>query len=234
MTQQHLQRLKGQVIVSVQAEPHEPFYAQESFLAMAQSVLNGGAKGLRLAGKSFVQLARTQWGDDLPIIGLTKPDTIPKHAEAEVYITPTYADVASLANAGADIVALDATLRPRPGGETLETIVQKAHQEHPQLLLMADISTLSEGLNAEALGFDIISTTLSGYTTETCDKKHKGPDFELLSALIAQTKTPIILEGRIWNPAEIKQAFSLGAHAVVIGSAITRPHLITQRFIEAL
>ncbi len=228
-----LGKIKGQVIVSVQAESHEPFYKKEPFLAMAQSVLNGGAKGLRLAGADSIAWSREAFGQEFPLIGLTKPEKIPVHFESEVYITPTTQDVTALAEAGADMVATDATMRERPDGSSLESWVKSVREVYPKLLLMADIATLEEGINAERLGFDVISTTLSGYTTETLESKTESPDFDLLKVLIAQVKTPVILEGRVWNPEDVKQAFDLGAFSVVIGSAITRPHLITRRFIEA-
>ncbi len=226
-----LTQLKRQVIVSVQAENHEPFHSKEPFLAMVQSVLNGGAKGLRLAGIDSIRWVREVFGNDLPIIGLTKPDKIPVNFESEVYITPAFNHVANLAEAGADIVAMDATGRTRPGGETLGSIVEQTRTEYPKLLLMADIATLEEGLSAENLGFDMVSTTLSGYTQETLEIKTEGPDFALLIGLVNRLKTPVVLEGRVWHPSEVKQAFDLGAFSVVIGSAITRPHQITQRFI---
>src|SRR5262249_40963212 len=153
---------------------------------------------------------------NIPVMGITKPEVIPANAAELVYITPTFADVASLADC-CEIIALDATLRPRPNSETLAQIVQQSRKQFPKLLLMADVATIEEGINAAQLGFDLISTTLSGYTTETQEnssKKQGKPDFELLAALTKQVQTPIVMEGRIWEPAEVQKAFALGAFCV--------------------
>lgn len=204
----------------------------EHLCAMAESALSGGACAVRLAQVRNIRHFRERH-PQVPIIGITKPEVIPEDANRKVYITPTLADIASLAPA-CDIVALDATRRPRPGGETLEEIVRDARERWPNLALMADIATLEEGLFAESLGFDLIGTTLSGYTAESLQTHDQGPDFLLLEALASRLKTPVILEGRIWHPDEVERAFSLGAHAVVIGSAVTRPREIVRRFVRAI
>ena len=219
-----LEKLKNQIIVSVQAMPDEPLYEESCIIAMMKSVVNGGAKGLRLAGARDVKNAKKIF--DIPIIGLTKPDKLPDNWKEIVYITPTLKEVNELIEANADIIATDATQRPRPK-ESLKEIVNyiKSHNK----LSMADISTFEEGMKARELGFDIISTTLSGYT-QYSNQNIEGPDFELLEKLVKELDCPIILEGRIWEPNEVNKAFELGAHSVVIGSAITRPQLITKRF----
>ncbi len=219
-----LEKLKNQIIVSVQAMPNEPLYEESCIIAMMKSVVNGGAKGLRLAGARDVKNAKKIF--DIPIIGLTKPDKLPDNWKEIVYITPTLKEVNELIEANADIIATDATQRPRPK-ESLKEIVNyiKSHNK----LSMADISTFEEGIKARELGFDIISTTLSGYT-QYSNQNMEGPDFELLEKLVKELNCPIILEGRIWEPNEVNKAFELGAHSVVIGSAITRPQLITKRF----
>ena len=219
-----LEKLKNQIIVSVQAMPNEPLFEESCIIAMMKSVVNGGAKGLRLAGARDVKNAKKIF--DIPIIGLTKPDKLPDNWKEIVYITPTLKEVNELIKANADIIATDATQRPRPK-ESLKEIVNfiKSHNK----LSMADISTFEEGIEARELGFDIISTTLSGYT-QYSNQNIEGPDFELLEKLVKELDCPIILEGRIWEPNEVNQAFKLGAHSVVIGSAITRPQLITKRF----
>lgn len=221
-----LEKLKKQVIISVQAMPNEPLYKEECLTAMMQSVVNGGAKGLRLAGARDVKNAKKLF--DIPIIGLTKPDKLPDNWKEVVYITPTLKEVDELINANADIIATDATMRPRPK-ESLEEIIKyiKSHNK----LAMADISTFEEGINARNLGFDVISTTLSGYT-QNSRQDLTTPDFDLLEKLVKELDCPIILEGRIWETSEVDKAFELGAHSVVIGSAVTRPQLITKRFCE--
>jgi N-acylglucosamine-6-phosphate 2-epimerase len=228
-----LDALRHGVIVSVQADAGEPFYPPEAIGLMAQSVLNGGACALRVANPENVRYLKEHF-PDVPLIAITKPKAIPENYRQLVYITPGWEDITALHQAGADIVALDATMRPRPDGVTLDEIVSQCRSAFPTLRLMADVATLEDGLNAARLGFDLISTTLSGYTEETWRTAGKGPDFDLLARLVQQTASPIILEGRIWEPADVTRAFDLGAFAVVIGSAITRPHLITQRFCEAI
>lgn len=218
-------KLKNKVIVSVQAMPDEPLYKEECIIAMMQSVVNGGAQGLRVAGSRDVKNAKKLF--DVPVIGLTKPDKLPENWQEIVYITPSLNEVNELIDAGADIIAFDGTSRPHecPLEEMISAI------KFAGKLSMADIATFDEGLNCEKLGVDIVSTTLSGYTAETASNSDE-PDFMLLEKLVKNTNLPVILEGRIWEPHQVKTAFELGAHSVVIGSAITRPQLITKRFIE--
>lgn len=223
-----LEDLKGKIIVSSQAMPNEPFYDEKCMMAMMQSIINGGAAGLRVAGKRDVVNATT-FG--VPIIGLTKPDKLPENWKEVVYITPGVKEVKELIEAGADIIAFDGTSRPRPDGSSLEQLIKLIH--FAGRLAMADIATFEEGINCAELGADIISTTLSGYTVES-ESSNDKPDFDLLKKLVDSVEKPIFLEGRVWNPEEAKKAFELGAHSVVIGSAITRPHLITKRFVEGI
>lgn len=228
-----LEKLKGGIVVSVQAAHGEPLDKPEHLCALAESALNGGACGVRMAQPFNINYFK-HLHPDIPVIGITKPEIIPPNAHEIVYITPTWPDIQSLADC-CDIVALDATLRPRPGEFSLSEMIRLTRQHYPDLLLMADISTFEEGQHAAELGFDLISTTLSGYTTETRDMPQAphGPDFELLARLMKETQTPIVLEGRVWEPNEVSQAFKLGAFAVVIGSAVTRPQEITRRFVKA-
>lgn len=218
--------LKQKVIISAQAMPGEPFYDEQAIKAMMQAVVAGGAAGLRVAGSRDVEIAKRL---GVPVIGLTKPDKLPENWKSVVYITPGVKEVEELIEADADIIALDSTIRPRPDGSSLKQLIDLIHSA--KKLVMADISTLEEGVLAEKLGADIISTTLAGYTDES-DKGLEVPDYELLEQLVKTVKAPVFLEGRVWLPQEVKKAFELGAHSVVIGSAVTRPHLITKRFIE--
>lgn len=218
--------LKGKIIVSSQAMPGEPFYEETCMKAMMQSVVNGGAGGLRVAGARDVKNAK-EFG--LPVIGLTKPDKLPENWRSVVYITPSLKEVRELIEADADIIAFDGTTRPRPNC-TLEDIINEIHAAGK--LAMADISTLEEGVNAEKSGADIISTTLAGYTDES-GIAGETPDFELLEKLVKTVNKPVILEGRIWSREDVQKGFELGAHCVVIGSAITRPQLIVKRFLGA-
>ncbi|MFA6990167.1 MAG: N-acetylmannosamine-6-phosphate 2-epimerase [Candidatus Gastranaerophilaceae bacterium] len=224
-----LDNLKNKIIVSVQAMPSEPLYKEDCIIAMVQSVLTGGACGLRLAGARDIKNVKKI--TDTPVIGITKPETLPKNWKNVVYITPSMKDVELLVEAGADIIAVDGTSRKRSDENLLQIMdgIKKLGK-----LSMADVATFEEGLMCRLLGADIISTTLSGYTTETEKKKSEKPDFELLKKLVKTLDCPIILEGRIWEPSEVKKAFEIGAHSVVIGSAITRPQLMTKRFVKAI
>lgn len=221
-----IENLKGKIIVSVQAMPDEPLYREECMTAMMASVINGGACALRVAGARDVKNAKT-FG--VPVIGITKPNKLPDNWKEIVYITPTVKDAENLINAGADIIAFDGTSRMRPENCNLKDLINTIHSKNK--IAMADISTFEEGMNCVKLGADIISTTLAGYTVESENNSDK-PDFNLLKNLAESTDKPIILEGRIWEPKDVNKAFSLGAHSVVIGSAITRPQLITKRFTE--
>ena len=223
-----INRLKGKVVVSVQAMPSEPLYLEKCMVAMMKSVIKGGAGALRVAGARDVRNAKRLF--EVPVIGLTKPDVIPSNWQEIVYITPTIKEVIELVEAGADIIAFDGTMRPRPEGTKLEDLIK--YVKLNKRVSMADISTLEEAQNAETLGAVILSTTLSGYT-QFSQNRGDGPDFELLKELVENTNLPVVLEGRIWNPEEVTKAFELGAHCVVIGSAITRPQLITKRFVCA-
>ncbi|PIQ24424.1 N-acetylmannosamine-6-phosphate 2-epimerase [bacterium (Candidatus Blackallbacteria) CG17_big_fil_post_rev_8_21_14_2_50_48_46] len=220
----NLETLHHALIVSCQPEADEAFYNHRFVTGMAQAALLGGAKGLRLNGPETIRHVRMQV--EAPVIGLWKR-TYPK---SEVYITPTLADAEEILAAGADILALDATSRPRPGGESLAQIVTALKVK--DVCLMADISTLEEGKEAERLGFDCISTTLSGYTPYS--RQQKEPDFQLLQALKQAVSLPVIMEGRIWTPEQAMVAQELGAYAVVVGSAITRPQLIARRFVARM
>ena len=220
-----INRLKNKVVVSVQAMPSEPLYLEKCMVAMMKSVVKGGAGGLRVAGVRDVKNAKNLF--DIPVIGITKPDVIPPNWQEIVYITPELKDVISLVEAGADIIAFVGTQRKRPNGSTLDEI---KYIKINKRVSMADISTVEEGIKAAEAGADVLSTTLSGYTLES-PLKNDGPDFELLEELVKKVDIPVVLEGRIWEPEEVDRAFELGAYCVVIGSAITRPQLITKRFV---
>ncbi len=221
-----INRLKNKIVVSCQAMPNEPLYNEICMIAMMKSVIKGGAGALRVAGSRDVRNAKGLF--DIPVIGLTKPSVIPPNWKEIVYITPSIKDVLELIKAGADIVAFDGTKRPHEDC-SVEEIVKYIHIN--KRIAMADISTLDEGLFAQECGADLISTTLSGYT-QNSPNETDGPDFELLEKLVSTLNVPIVLEGRIWTPEHVQKAFELGAHCVVIGSAITRPQLITKRFVQ--
>lgn len=221
-----LECIKSGVIVSCQAQENEPFYNEIAISAMMKDVVSGGACALRVAGVRDVKIAKKLF-PDIPVIGITKPKIIPENYKELVYITPTFKDIELLASCGADIIAFDATNRVREN--SIEDMINKIHSLGK--LAMADIALFDEAVQADKFNADIISTTLSGYTKES-DNNLEGPDFELLEKSLQELNTPIILEGRIWEVTDIRKAFDLGAHSVVIGSAITRPKEIVKRYIR--
>jgi N-acylglucosamine-6-phosphate 2-epimerase len=204
----------------------------EHLIALALSALNGGARGLRLEGIANIQYARKK--TNVPIIGLVKSEQVQDQERlSKIYITSTFAEAQELAKAGADIIALDATDRPRPDGLSLKGTIERIHKELNKPV-WADISTLEDGIQAAEAGADVISTTLAGYTKETYVPPNSPPDLSLLANLIKSVKVPVVLEGHVWHPDEVRKAFELGAFSVVVGSAITRPQLITQRFVSVI
>ena len=219
-----IQQIKGGLVVSCQAEGGEPFYAPELMARFAKSAQLGGAVGIR-AKEPDIRAIRELCG--LPIIGL---DKVYLHG-FDVYITPRIEDAQRIADAGAAIIALDCTPRPRPGGVTMEQLVGRIKEEL-QLPVMADISTLEEAVAAERAGADVVATTLSGYTPYS--RKSDGPDWDLLRETVQAVEVPVIAEGHLGSLADAQAAFDLGAWAIVIGAAITRPIALTQRFVEAI
>ena len=224
MVESVLDKLKGGLIVSCQALPEEPFFDPHYMAAFARAAEMGGAVGIR-AKEPDIRAIRGACG--LPVIGIDKA-----YLEGfEVYITPRYEDAERIAAAGADIIALDCTPRPRPEGVTMEELIQRIGRGL-RLPVMADISTLEEAIAAEQAGADVIATTLSGYTPYS--RKTEGPDFDLLEAVIRAVKVPVIAEGHIYTLAEARACTSLGAWAIVIGTAITRPVELAHRFAKAI
>lgn len=217
--------LEGKLVVSCQALPDEPLYGSHFMAAMARAAAEGGAGGIRANGPDDIRAIRSV--TKLPIIGLYKvfaPDSA-------VYITPTFHTARAVVEAGADIVAIDGTGRQRPGGETLRELIRRIHTGLNRPVL-ADVSTVAEGLAAAEAGAELLSTTLSGYTEYSPHREE--PDFALLRELVAAGVTPIIMEGRMWTREQVTTAFDYGAFAVVVGTAITRPQEITRRFVEAV
>ncbi len=220
-----LTRLKGGLIVSCQALDDEPLHGAQIMAAMARAAREGGAVGIRANGSADIAAIRS--AVDVPIIGLYK-ENMPGFP---VYITPTLRHALEIAQAGADWIALDATLRPRPEGRSAADLIQAVKQA-AQKPVLADIATFEEGLAAWQAGADGISTTLSGYTAES--PHLEGPDFELLQRLVKAVPVPVIAEGRIATPEQAVRALALGAFAVVVGTAITRPQWITRQFTEKM
>ena len=228
--QETLDKLRNKIIVSVQAQDNEPLNSPDHLLAISESVINGGAGGLRLCGIQNIKHIKKQV--QVPIIGLTKLQPTPINWLDVVYITNTMKDLKELIKTGVECIAIDGTSRPRSDNSTIKDQIDLIKQN--KKLVLADVASFEDGMNAAELGADIISTTLSGYTKETRHKINNGPDLDLLAELTEESPVPIILEGRIWNTDDVKKAFEIGAFAVVIGTAITRPHLITKRFVSAV
>ncbi len=218
-----LAAVKGKLIVSCQALEDEPLHGSSIMAKMATAAKVGGAAAIRANGPADIRAIKE--AVDLPVIGLYK------RGDSGVYITPTFDDAAAIAGAGADIIALDCTDRPRPDGVDLRTLLARIHDELGKPAF-ADVSTLEEAQAAAEYGVAMAGPTLSGYTDAR--PMTTDPDFELLGAMVAALPIPVIAEGRIHSPRQARQALDIGAWAVVVGSAITRPRTITARFVSAL
>ncbi|NBE98154.1 N-acetylmannosamine-6-phosphate 2-epimerase [Nonomuraea sp. KC401] len=214
--------LSGGLVVSCQAYEGEPLHGPGFMTAMARSAVLGGAAGVRINGPADVEAVRA--AVPVPLIGLWKD------GDGDVYITPTLEHALAVVRAGADIVAVDATSRPRPDGRGLAETIAGVHRAGA--LVMADVATAEEGVAAAGLGADCVSTTLSGYTS-ACPSP-EGPDLDLVAVLADALDVPVFAEGRIGTPGQAARAIELGAHAVVVGGAITRPADITRSFAQGL
>lgn len=221
-----LSRIRGGLIVSCQALESEPLHSPYIMARMAYAAMQGGACGIR--ANSVEDISEIKKVVDLPIIGIIKKD----YEGSSVYITPTMKEVDDLVECGVDIIAVDATKNVRPDGKTLDSFFAEVRKKYPNQLFMADCSCLEEGLHAEEIGFDLIGTTMSGYTPYT--KGTPLPNFDLMRKLVEQVKKPVIAEGGIWNTDELVKALNTGVLAAVIGTAITRPREITNRYVEAV
>lgn len=219
-----LEKIKGRLIVSCQALEDEPLCSPFIMGRMALAAKQGGAAAVRAQGAEDIAEIKKVTG--LPVIGLIKKN----YEDSAVYITPTMAEVEALIAAPCEMIALDMTMRPRPNREKLLSLVKTIKAAGK--LVLADISTFEEGIMAEEFGADAVSTTLSGYTEYS--PQQKGPDLELVSSLSEVLGVPLIAEGRISTPAELRAAMEAGAYAAVVGSAITRPQLITAEFARVL
>lgn len=221
-------RIHGQLIVSCQALPHEPLHSDYIMARMAVAAKEGGAKGIR--ANSVVDIKAIKEAVDLPVIGIIKRD----YNDSDVFITATMKEVDELMMVQPDIIALDATSSTRPHGESLDEFYKEIREKYPDQLLMADCSTVEEMIHADELGFDFIGSTLVGYTKQSNGDKIEANDFEILRTVLNQIKHPLIAEGNIDTPEKVKRVLELGAYSVVVGSAITRPQLITKRFVDAI
>ena len=214
------------LIVSCQAGEGEPLHGYGIMNLMAKAAVNGGACGIRALYYDIESIKNTV---SVPVIGLVKKT----YPDSAVYITPTRKEADLVIAAKADCIALDATMRSRPSGETLEDLVEYIRKKAPHTELMADISTTEEAVNAEKLGFEYVSTTLRGYTEYTSSVNL--PDIDFIGDVIKSVKkAKVIAEGGIFEACQVEKVGKLDPYAVVIGSAITRPCVITERFVKAL
>ena len=225
---ERIENLKGKLIVSCQALPDEPLHSPFIMGRMARAARMGGAAGIRC--NSVEDIREIQKEVDLPLIAIIKRD----YADSDVYITPTMREVDELMTVHPDIIAMDACSAQRPGGLDTETFFREVKKKYPDQLFMADCSTVEEALKADAMGFDFIGTTMVGYTKNSAGDKIEAEDFKILREILKGAKHRVIAEGNIDTPEKAKRVTELGAFAVVVGSIITRPQLITKKFVDAL
>lgn len=217
--------LAGGLVVSCQAKEKGPLDHPMILSAFAEEAEQAGAVGIRANCPRNIEAIKKAVG--VPVIGILKKE----YRDSDVYITPTFEEVRAIVNAGADLIAMDATNRPRPGDLTLQELLHLT-REYTDIPLMADIATFEEAKLANDLGFDIIATTLMGYTAETAD--WVVPNRPLVRDMVESFPRPIIVEGRIHSPQQATEMLHLGAHAVVVGTAITNPFWITSQFVRAI
>jgi N-acylglucosamine-6-phosphate 2-epimerase len=212
--------LPRSIVVSCQAAPDNPLHGPQSMALMARAAVAGGAAAIRANGAQDIAAIRA--AIDVPILGIDKIGD-----PSGVFITPDADAAARVVAAGADVVALDGTLRRRPDGRTLREHVAEI-RERVGVELMADVDSLEAGVAAREAGVDLVATTLSGYTA---GEVPEGPDLSLVAQLRRALDCPVVAEGRYWTVDDVKAGFEAGAHAIVVGTAITNPMAITRRFV---
>lgn len=218
-----LDRIRGGLVVSVQAPPGSPLRDTAVMAAIATAARAGGAAGIRAAGAEDV--AAIKAAVDVPVVGLHK-----RHEPDGVRITPTLEDARAIAAAGADVVAVDATLRPRGDGRSSAEFLAALTGELA-VPVLADVDDLDAGVAAAEAGADAVASTLAGYTN--AGPVPEGPDVDLVAALARAVDVPVVAEGRYATPDDLRAAFATGAHAVVVGTAITDPAALTSRLAGA-
>jgi N-acylglucosamine-6-phosphate 2-epimerase len=220
-----IENWRGGLIVSCQAPENSPLAKPEIIAAFAETAEQNGAVGVRIDSPQNISAVKAHV--KIPVLGIYKVIS----DFSKVYITPTFTSAQQIAKAGADIIAVDATFRPRPNNESLENIIGQIRTELRKTL-MADVATFEEGIHAaEIIGFDAVITTLSGYTEDT--KHIIEPDFELVEKLAKRLNLPIICEGRLSSTDDVRRAFDCGAFAVVVGGAITGIDKLVAQFVQA-
>jgi N-acylglucosamine-6-phosphate 2-epimerase len=226
---QVLAKIKGGLIVSCQALEGEPLHSSFIMGRMAAAAKEGGAVGIR--ANSVVDIVEIKKQVELPVIGIIKQ----VYGDNPVFITPTMKEIDALAATGTEIIATDATNRIRPDGSDLVTFYNKVRSKYPHLLLMADVSSVEEAIFADKLGFDIVAPTLYGYTEETSGMKIDDHEYAVIKQIVKEVKkAKVLAEGNVTTPEIARSVLDSHVHAVVVGGAITRPQIITKRFVEAL
>lgn len=223
-----ISQIYKKLIVSCQALPDEPLHSSFIMGRMAKAAKEGGACGIRANSREDIEEIKRNV--ELPIIGIVKKE----YADSPVYITPTMREVDALVEAGADIIALDATGSRRPDGVLLDDFVEEIRNRYPGQPLMADCSTVEEVLHADRLGFDFLGTTLVGYTEQNAGKQIEENDFEIIRQILEMVNHPVIAEGNINTPQKARRVLEIGCYSVVVGSIITRPQVITRTFTEEI
>lgn len=227
--QQVLDKIHKGLIVSCQALENEPLHSSFIMGRMAIAAKEGGATCIR--ANSVADIMEIKKNVDLPVIGIIKQ----VYGQNDVYITPTMVEIDALMETKAEIIATDATARIRPNGKTLEQFYCDIRAKYPDVLLMADVSTIDEAVYADHLGFDIVAPTLYGYTNETMGQKIYQDDYAVLKEIIKAVKNAkVIAEGNVITPEIARSILDMNVHAVVVGGAITRPQQITKRFVDAM
>ena len=223
-----MEKIHNNLIVSCQALEGEPLHSSFIMSKMALAAQMGGAKGIRANSVEDIHAIKKEV--DLPIIGIIKKD----YVGTDVYITPTMKEVDALVEEGVDIIAMDATIQSRLNDLSLDDFFKAVKEKYPHQLFMADCSTVEEAIHADELGFDLIGTTLVGYTPQSQNLKIENNDFEIIKEIVKHVKHPVIGEGNIDTPEKVKRVLELGCYSVVVGSIITRPQIITKRFVDKI
>jgi len=223
-----LDSLKGGLIVSCQTQKDDPIHTDDLVVVMAKAAKWGGAVGIRANSPEQIKAIKKEV--DLPLIGLYKI----WHENTDVFITPTLDACKEVWEAGAEIIAIDCTNQINHEGNPAFELLTKLKEEIPEAIIFADVSTYDEAKRAIELGADIIAPTLYGYTEET--KHIEEPNIRDFARMCRDFKDEayVMMEGHLYTPEDAMKCIFLGAHSVVVGSAITRPHLITQRFVDLL